>query len=48
VVIGTQSTIYLVVFLHMVNMGVRVEICAREVVLMVNNNVGYVLYSLHK
>jgi hypothetical protein len=30
VVIGAQSMIYLVVLLHMLNMGVQVEICARE------------------
>jgi hypothetical protein len=30
--------IYLVLLLRMVNMGVQVEICAREIVLRVNNN----------
>jgi hypothetical protein len=30
--------IYLVVLLRMLNMGVQVEICVREVIWMVNNN----------
>jgi hypothetical protein len=29
---------YLVVLLHMLNMGLQIEICAREVVWMVNNS----------
>jgi hypothetical protein len=51
-VIGAHSMIYLVMFLCMVNKGVQVEICAREVVGRVNNNkkVGIfcdVLYHLN-
>jgi hypothetical protein len=37
VVMDAQSMIYLVMFWHMVNMGLQVEICAREVVWRVNN-----------
>jgi hypothetical protein len=33
-----QSMISLVVLLHMLNMGVQVEICAFKFVLMVSNN----------
>jgi hypothetical protein len=36
--LSARSTIYLVLFLHMVNMGVQVEICAREVIRRENNN----------
>jgi hypothetical protein len=38
VVIGAWSMNYLVVLLHILNMGIQVEICAREIVLMVNNS----------
>jgi hypothetical protein len=37
-VMDTQSTIYLVSLFHMINMGVQVEICAREVIYRVKKN----------
>jgi hypothetical protein len=36
--IGVQSMIYLVVLLHMLKMGVQVEICVGELIWKVNNN----------
>jgi hypothetical protein len=38
VVIGARSTIYLVVLLCMLNMGVQIEICECKVVWRVNNS----------
>jgi hypothetical protein len=52
VVIGAWSMNYLVVLLRILNMGIQVEICAHEVVLMVNNSrktmiFRHILYCLN-